>query len=198
MRSIRYSIIVFIVLLLPAFALAEDGQERRGYLSVSYGSFDPGSDYGIINGNDWETGNDLTLSIAAPFTGDTGRYFGMGIDLHFYHTEVVTPLGVITVNVVGLEPMLYLQNNDARLQPYAGIGIGFYHNTVSDVGPGVAGIDMEEGAGPLLKGGLRVFPGKKFFLGGYAKLFSNEVEDSDGSTMDFGGTSYNFELGLAF
>jgi hypothetical protein len=50
----------------------------------------------------------------------------------------------------------------------------------------------------VLKGGIRLFPGKRFYLGGYAKRFMNEIEDSDGSKMDLGGTSYNFELGVAF
>jgi hypothetical protein len=198
MKHMQCIIFLSLIILIPASALAEDEKERRGYLSVSYGTFEPGSDYGIINGNEWETGNDLTISIAAPFYGDIGRYIGMGFDLHFFHTEVITAFGVISVNVVGVEPMVYFQKNTARIQPYAAIGIGFYQNSLSYVGPGVAGIGMDEGGGMVLKGGIRLFPGKRFYLGGYAKRFMNEIEDSDGSKMDLGGTSYNFELGVAF
>ena len=184
-----------LVLSFSGAALAEGDLDRDIYLSAGYGVFIPAGDfYEPIGGNDWENGADVNFSLVS----QQSDIFAVGLDLHYYGTEVNFPAGIITVNVVGLQPMLMLQRRNADFQPYAGIGAGFYFNTLQGVsGPGIVN-DIYKGVGPLIKGGARYFLSKKFFIGGHLKMFSNESDMDDGTTIDFGGSSMNFEVGFAF
>ena len=183
-----------LVLVFSGAALAQGDADRDLYLSAGYGVFIPGGDYEPIGGNDWENGADWNFSLVS----QQSDIFAVGLDLHYYKTEVNFPAGIIHINVIGLEPMLMLQRRNANFQPYAAIGAGFYFNTVQGFEGIYIGNEVYKGVGPLIKGGARYFLGEKFFIGGHLKMFSNESEMDDGSTFEFGGSSMNFEVGMAF
>ena len=193
-EALILSVAVSLALVFAGNSLAQSDVDRDIYLSGGFGIFIPGPGFEPIAGGDWENGTDVSFSIVS----QQSDIFAVGLDLHYYSTEVNFPAGIITVNVVGLEPMLMLQRRNADFQPYGGIGAGFYFNTISGVYGPFVGSDVLKGVGPLIKGGARYFLGDKFFIGGHLKMFSNESEMYDGSTFDFGGTSLNFDLGFAF
>ena len=193
-KALILSVAVSLALVFAGNAFAQSDVDRDIYLSGGFGIFIPGPGFEPIAGNDWENGTDVSFSIVS----QQSDIFAVGLDLHYYGTEMNFPAGIITVNVVGLEPMLMLQRRNADFQPYGGIGAGFYFNTISGVYGPFVGSDVLKGVGPLIKGGARYFLGDKFFIGGHLKMFSNESEMYDGSTFDFGGTSANIDLGFAF
>ncbi len=186
-------IAVSLVLVLAGTARAEDEVDRDIYLGMGYGVFVPGSDYDSINGSDWENGADFNLS----FVAQLEDLFAAGIDLHYAHTEITAAGAIMTVNITGIEPMIYIQKRNAKLQPYGAIGVGFYFNSVSDVIGPFVGADIQEGIGLVLKGGLRYFVTDHIYLGGHVKYFSDEYE-SEGETFEFGGSAMNFDVGFAF
>ncbi len=193
----KKALILFVAVLLAMVsagtARAESEVDRIIYLSVGYGVFVPGSDYEPIAGNGWEKGTDVNLS----FVAQLEDLVAAGIDLHYANTEISHPMGIMTVNITGFEPMVYIQKRNAKLQPYGAIGVGFYFNSISGVLGPIISADIKQGMGLVLKGGARYFITDKFFLGGSLKLFSDEYE-GEGETSDFGGSSMNIDLGFAF
>lgn len=192
-KALILSVMILLALAFSGNALAQDEVDRDIYLGIGYGTFTPGSDYESIAGNEWENGTDFNLT----FIAQLEDLFALGIDLHYASTEVRFPGGIMTVNITGLEPMLYIQKRNAKLQPYGAIGAGFYFNSVSGVYGPFVGADIKEGMGIVIKGGARYFLTDKFFLGGSIKYFSDEYEEG-GETFEFGGSSMNFDLGIAF
>lgn len=187
------------VLMFSGAALAQDAQytqddiDRDIYLSVGLGSFTPSSDYEPLNGSEWENGPDVNLSFAAQLRD----MIAGGIDLHYSRTEVNHSYGILMVNVTGAEFLAYLQQAEARFQPYVALGLGVYFNSFSGTtGAGMAA-NIETGMGLVLKGGARMFITENLFLGGNLKLFSDESE-YNGQERSFGGTAMNLELGVAF
>ncbi len=196
MKALILTILIIAVSLAPVFAgtaRAEGEVDRDIYLSMGYGVFVPGSDYESISENDWENGADFNFS----FVAQLEDMVALGMDIHYAHTEDTSPLSIVIVNIMGLEPMVYIQKRNAKLQPYGAIGVGFYFNTVQGVSGSFVGADIQEGIGIVLKGGVRYFVTDKFFLGGHVKYFSDEYE-SEGETFEFGGSAMNFEVGFAF
>jgi outer membrane protein W len=87
-----------------------------------------------------------------------------------------------------LEWLFYVQPNTWKVQPYIGIGLGEYFNTVTNKWGGATVYDSSgSGIGFVAKGGFRAFVSDNFFIGAYAKYFTNYQDIkyvySNGSTI---------------
>jgi hypothetical protein len=181
------------------------GSDRHILISGSVGGFVPSADYdeklNIFDAYTWSGGPDVTFEIAALVS----QYLGIEFGMHVYTAETDEVAGTkMEVGVFGMETLVIFQNREADIQPFGGIGFGFYSNHYAfKVNDNVIYEDDGGGAGVVLKGGVRGFITDSFFLQGFVKAFSNiqEYQDKDGNVVDrvnYGGSSFNVGLGVAF
>ncbi|MCB9481782.1 MAG: outer membrane beta-barrel protein [Desulfobacteraceae bacterium] len=164
--------------------------------SFSGGSFTPKEDFM----SEFDTG----YTFAATYTRNASDMFAYGIDVAFSQTEATADLygseDKVTLSTLGLEALIYIQPKDARVQPYVGIGLGLYGNNITGELNDVEYYDESGSAvGFIGKAGVRLFLDNKFFVGGYAKYYTNDQEfeyyNGDTETKNIGGTCFMFEIG---
>jgi hypothetical protein len=164
--------------------------------SFSGGTFSPKEDFM----SDFDTGT----TFAATYVTHASDLFAFGIDIAFSQTEAKDDiLGTEykdTLSTLGLEALIYIQPKDAKVQPYAGIGLGVYGNNVaSEINGNEYYDDSGSAFGVVGKAGLRFYLDNKFFIGGYAKYYTNnqDFEETNGNTeeLNIGGTCLMFEIG---
>ena len=173
--------------------------QRAFYFAGSIGGFAPSADYDDKLGGVWTGGSDMAID-AGVFLSE---YMGFEVGLHVYTAETDEVAGLtLEVGTVGLETLITFQSRDAALQPFGGLGFGYYANTLAvKFGGSTVAEESGSGVGLVLKGGVRGFVTDNVFVQGYIKAFSNQQEVDFGGypdTVNFGGTSYNAGVGVAF
>ncbi|MGE4520295.1 MAG: outer membrane protein [Desulfobacteraceae bacterium] len=186
--SVITAFIISLIFAVPAFS--------ETIISFSGGSFSPEEDF--------MSAFDTGYTLAAGCVTSAGDMFALGIEAAFSQTEAEAGIHgnsyKDTLSTFGIEAVFYIQPKDARIQPYAGIGIGVYGNNVtSEINDTEYFDDSGSAFGGVAKAGLRLYLDDKFFIGGYAKYFTNEQDFqlTDGSikSLNIGGTSLMFEVG---
>jgi hypothetical protein len=207
---------------------AEENQPTKkfasGIFSLGGGGFFPGGDlnsdfynstYTSFNsGKGFDTGYNVTFSGGATL----GRFLGVGIDVSYRQAEQKYITGYAftynnqtnTLRTGGLEYLAYFQPNDWRVQPYIAVGFGSYFNNLDTWQSMELDNGFGFGYGVVAKAGIRFFITEHFFLGGYAKYFTDWTtykiyyinnygnSYSDNKIIDLGGLVANFELGVKF
>lgn len=185
-------------LLSPAVA------EMKHSISFSVGYVQPNS--GDLD--HYKSSTDFGISYDYSFN----TFFGLMIDGHRYSVKADNcgsdEIECSRVTTMGIEPMLVLQYPINKWTPYLAVGSGLYSNDVKTIRYGYDYIDSDGfGYGFVGKAGVRYQLTNRFFLGGFAKGFTNsqklDSEDSYGnstgsSTKNLGGYTANFEIGLDF
>lgn len=172
MRKLVTVLAVCCALLVP---LAGDALADN-LLSLQVGAFSPEGDYP----DEYESGADFGV-----FYTNTNNKLGFELGMHGHSTS----WGSSEVDSVGMEFLLTFQDPMARVQPYAGLGVGAYAVTSQRVG------QLERsgtGKGVVAEAGVRVFV-ESLFMGFQFKAISNEMGD-----FSYGGNSVNLLLGLIF
>ena len=175
------------LVLMAAFIIAGGGAvEAENLLSLQVGSYVSGSDYPASSE---DGGGDFGI-----FYTNISRNVGFEIGVHGYGTPTN---GLADVSVIGAELLVTVQDPMAVIQPYAGLGIGYYAITVN---PLFGSEQTGNGKGVVAEVGFRVYL-EEVFLGLQLKGFQNKREDvfpALKKTEDFGGRSVNLVLGLLF
>jgi hypothetical protein len=104
---------------------------------------------------------------------------------------------------------LYIQPNEAKIQPYLAGGVGLYFSDIT-IGPYSNDDHNGEGYGWVVKAGIRAFIQDYLFIGAYGKYYSNNQDvtvvfyDSYGTpytvdkTLNLGGYTICVEFGTTF
>jgi hypothetical protein len=201
----KYIAIAFIALII-VFGVVSPvvAEEKRIFLSVGGGLFQP-----KLDASDYNKGTNYTLST---FFWPTDSILGAGIDVNrnkidFQQTIIGNTL-TSEIETTSLEFLIYIQPNTWKIQPYIGIGMGTYINTVTNKWGNSTVFDdgNQSGFGFVTKGGFRVFIGNTFFIGAYGKYFTNAhavkytTTSGDKITLNYniGGTVVNAEIGMRF
>lgn len=203
MKRALFLSILCISLLMPAYILAEEGDNNQNIiLSVGLGKFSPRGDI-----KDFEQCSQFTVSGLMLF----GKYYGAGVDLGYHSTKLMGTLaGFSTENDLdtkSVEGLFYFQPNESDVQPYAAIGIGGYYNQTIFKWNG-ANVFDDNGTswGWVVKIGLRAFVGDHLMLGVYAKYFSTKQDikyatscgSCYSSSSDIGGIIGSLDIGARF
>jgi hypothetical protein len=152
-------------------------------LSLQVGAFSPGGDY-PDNKND---GGDFGI-----FWTNFSRQVGFELGMHGYRTKLG---GNTDIGVVGAELLVTFQNPMAPLQPYAGIGLGYY---AVEVDRDWGAQSRHRGHGIVAEVGVRGYM-EDLFIGFQVKGFSNETDDpGPPKDADYGGVSADIILGIVF
>jgi hypothetical protein len=171
----------------------------RNQIGFSLGPYYPAKDNDDPSDDEWETGADLTVT----YTRLIGNHFAVETGLHSYATTFDEGDVEGERSTGGVEVMALYVPIHSRIMPYIGGGLGFYSNRLRVEVNDNEIVDEEGSAGGVvLKGGIRAHLTQRFFLGGFVKAWTNnqrvEFENGDEETLNFGGSSINFEVGLAF
>lgn len=154
-------------------------------LSLQVGVYSPGSDYPGTA----EDGKDFGI-----FYTRAASRVGFELGMHGYGTKLK---GIADISVVGAEMLITFQKPMADVQPYAGLGMGYYSIEIDPAGGG--GQTHQDGLGLVAEAGIRVFL-EEIFLGLQLKGFTN---DGGGNAImpgdaDYGGVSADLILGILF
>ncbi len=173
--------------------------QRAFYFAGSIGGFAPSADYDDKLGGAWTGGSDMAVDVGVFLS----EYMGFEVGLHVYTAETDEVAGLtLETGTVGIETLVTFQSRDASLQPFGGLGFGYYANTLAvKFGGSTVAEESGSGVGLVLKGGVRGFVTDNVFVQGYIKSFLNQQEMDIGGypdTVNFGGGSYNAGVGVAF
>lgn len=176
--------------------------DNKFLLSLGGGVFTPGSD-----ASDYNQSTNISLS----GTWTASDMFALGVDINHnkmdFSQTIFSSQYTSEVETTSLEFLFYIQPNAWKVQPYIALGFGDYFNTVTNKWGGATVYDSSgSGFGVVVKGGVRAFIGDNFFIGAYAKYFTNNQEvkyiywngTSTTETYDIGGTVVNAEIGFRF
>ena len=177
----------------------KDKGKRTFYFAGSIGGFAPSADYDDKLGGAWTGGSDMAVDVGVFLS----EYMGLEVGLHVYTAATDEVAGLTQeAGTVGIETLVTFQSRDAALQPFGGLGLGYYANTLAvKLGGATVAEDSGGGVGLVLKGGVRGFVTDRVFVQGYIKAFSNQQEADLGGytdTVNLGGVSYNAGVGVAF
>jgi len=154
-------------------------------LSLQVGTYSPGSDYPDNKDN----GGDFGI-----FYTNTNRRVGFEFGVHGYKTKLT---GESDIGVVGTELLITFQDPMASIQPYAGIGVGYYAVEVENT----SGLQQRHnGKGIVGEVGVRGYM-EGLFIGFQVKGFTNDSNEAAGRMpkgSDYGGVSASIILGLIF
>ncbi|MGD0275833.1 MAG: outer membrane beta-barrel protein [Syntrophales bacterium] len=216
MKKLLLPILILIFCLVSAESYAQGfyDQPMRGFFSICGGVFVPKADI-----NNYDTGPAVTLSGLTPID----KHFGIGVDLNFNSAKRSSDASYLPANRVetlSLEILVYLQPDfESRIQPYIAVGAGGYDNNTTNLAPTVTRSQTQTkwddnnrfgSYGVLAKAGLRILLADNFFIGGFAKYFTNYhtirqiYTDQYGqsheyeNTYDLGGFIVEFEAGYKF
>lgn len=176
LRTFALSAALFLLTSVPANA--------ENLLSLQVGAFAPGGDYR----SNKDDGGDFGI-----FYTNTSRMVGFEAGMHGYRTKLK---GQADVGVVGAEFLITFQNPMASLQPYAGLGVGFYSVEV-DYDSGLE--ETHQGNGLVAEVGVRGYM-ESMFIGFQVKGFTNDGDDAGilPKGSDYGGVSATMVLGIIF
>ena len=200
----RIAVVIVALTVILGTVSASIAEEKRIFLSLGGGVFKPKGD-----ASDYNQGSNFTLSV---FIWPTDSIFGAGIDVNRnkvdFEQTVIGNSQTSEIETTSFECLLYIQPNTWIIQPYIGLGIGTYINTVINKWGNTTLYDdsNQSGFGLVAKGGVRAFIGNTFFIGAYGKYFTNAndikylTSSGDKITLkyDIGGTMVNAEIGMRF
>ncbi|MDD5711628.1 MAG: outer membrane beta-barrel protein [Smithellaceae bacterium] len=195
MKKLFYIIVVLV--LLAGWASPAAAQDGQNLVSLSVGGFHPNEDFNLAGFNN---GPDFTLG----YVRTIGDYFGAGMELNSYTSDTDTNSSGDDYKFisVGLEFLGYLQPNGERFQPYLALGFGAYDNEFKAKHNGFTAWESTgTGFGVLAKAGFRAFITDVFYLGAFAKFFTNEQDVNTPygeDTAQMGGATVNIEGGFRF
>ena len=153
-------------------------------LSLQVGTYSPGSDYP----DNKDDGGDFGI-----FYTNTNRRVGFEFGVHGYKTKL---RDTSDIGVVGTELLITFQDPMASIQPYAGIGLGYY---AVEVDPDWGAEQRHNGNGLVAEVGVRGYM-EGMFIGFQVKGFTNESDYAGRMPKgpDYGGVSASIILGLIF
>ena len=176
LKAITLSAVLFLSLSTPARA--------ENLLSLQVGAFSPGGDYpGTM-----EDGGDFGI-----FYTNTTRRLGFELGMHGYRTKM---RGSADVGIVGAELLVTFQDPMASVQPYGGLGFGYY-TVEADYDSGAK--EKYQGSGIVAEVGVRGYI-ESLFIGLQIKGFTNKVDEAGilPGDSDHGGVSVDMTLGMIF
>jgi len=176
-----------------------DYKAARNQFAFSLGVYQPAKDDKASSDDDWENGGDLT----ATYTRLFGNHFAVEAGMHAYATNYDKHHVEGERSHSGVEILALYVPIHGRIMPYIGGGLGQYFNHIKVKVYGNKIIDDDGSAtGVVIKGGLRAHITQRFFIGGFIKGWTNnqvvEFENGHKDALAYGGSSINFEAGIAF
>jgi hypothetical protein len=200
----RIAIVSLMLMIVFGIVSSSIAEEKRVFLSFGGGVFKPKSD-----ASDYNQGTNLTLSM---FIWPADSLVGAGLDINRntvdFEQTVRGKTNKSAIETTSIEGLIYIQPNTWKVQPYIGLGIGRYDNTVTNKWDDAKIFDdnNKSGFGLVAKGGIRAFIGDRLFIGVYGKYFTNEhnityITSTAGKInlkYNIGGTIVNAEIGVRF
>jgi hypothetical protein len=164
------------------FAAAPASAENL--LSFQVGVYSPGSDYPESK----DDGGDFGI-----FYTNTHSRVGFEFGVHGYRTRLK---GDSDIGVVGAELLFTFQDPMASVQPYAGLGVGYY---AIEVDYERGGGQRHNGNGFVAEVGVRGYL-EGIFIGFQVKGFTNHSDEASRLTKDsdYGGVGATLILGVIF
>jgi len=178
----KSALIVFVMCALIS-SIFTVSASAENLLSIQVGAYSPGSDYPETA----DAGGDFGI-----FYTNASRRTGFELGMHGYGTKFASGA---KVSALGLEVLMTFQKPLAGVQPYAGLGFGYYSIAIDPV---LGGEQAHDGLGLVAEAGIRVFL-DEVFLGLQVKGFTNNGDDKGLlKDRDYGGTCASLMLGLIF
>ena len=184
MTGITKAAIRVLILCAAIGLLCAGSASAENLLSIQVGAYSPGSDYPETA----DDGGDFGI-----FYTNASRRVGLEIGMHGYGTKFKSGA---EVSALGLEALVTFQKPMAGVQPYAGLGFGYYSIATKPV---TGGEQAHDGFGLVAEAGIRVFM-DEMFLGLQVKGFTNNGQDRGllAKDPDYGGKSASLMLGMVF
>ena len=190
-----------LVAVAAALVLALAGPVHAGetYISINGGGYWPGD--GLPEDYDPGLSGGLSYILVNEYAGFEFGLNGYTASSNLYDEDMAA---------LGGEMLVHFHATDSVFRPFIAFGLGKYRSAFDFKDTDVLNTPVTkkfDGSGTVLKAGLRIFMGEKFFIGLYYKHLTNKVDIPpgvfyfghpyfQGGSRDLGGDMASFEIGI--